>query len=91
MFARLAIKTDDSGKNKRVYFRVKTILADGSYFGWEIDPHTLEEKGCTDSKTTLHLIHHACIVKVRPLYEDIMYGNLTTLTIEEQKRKYGYE
>lgn len=90
MYARLAVKTEAKGKTRRVYFRVKNILADGSYFGWEIDPQTLAEKGCTASKTTLHLIHHACIVKARPLYEDIKYGNLTTVSIEEQKRKYGY-
>lgn len=84
-----------------VYFRAMAVVKGGMFLsGFEIDKDTLTEKGCNfvanketgveEYHETTHLIHHACIAKMTPLFNDIKYGGLTPLDIPAQKKKYGY-
>ena len=88
-FVKIRLKKEVAGP-KIVYFRVKSVKPDGTYFGWAIDPKTFEEIGCTAEKETYHLIHHAAIKSVEPIYQDIKYGGITKLDVPAQKKKYGY-
>jgi hypothetical protein len=92
MYVRLRLKTLD-GKAETMYMRVLSVSPEGTYFGFNIDRNTLNEKACYEKDGVIHetkqLVHHSAIVKVTPLYEDIRYGGLTTVDVPAQKLKYG--
>jgi hypothetical protein len=100
-YFRIRLTKDTIGGAKTVYFRAMSVHKSGQFLcGFEIEKDTLNEKGCSikQNKTTgkeehhvtHHMIHCDCIEKLTPLFVDIRYGELTTLDIPEQKKKYGY-
>jgi hypothetical protein len=63
------------------------------YFGYEVDPKTLDAIGSKFKGKVLHetqhLIAKAAVVRVTPMYEDMKYCDLTEMTPEQQRAKYG--
>lgn len=67
----------------------------GVYFGFEVDSKTGDIKNCFFKSGVLvetkRLVLKETVSQVTELFEDLKYGNLTTITPKEQKQRYGIE
>jgi hypothetical protein len=95
VFYKLMTNTGAPGeKNKTAYYR-GYFKENGWFKGYRVNEHGEEiasENYMKDGieHTTQHLIQAGVIKRSARVYSDLKYGNLTTKTIEEQKKKYGY-